>query len=135
MCHDSGVSIPLPAALRVALAVIAILGPLSACGGDSGSGEGGTAGSGDVVTQVSQIRVINPAMVAVDFTARNDGDSAASLECEVSVIDPDGTSEGSKSVSLPGVNPGATQPASVQVEVSDEGAEFVTQASVECGSR
>lgn len=98
---------------------------LAACGG-------GGSGGGDVVTQVADIRVINPAMVAVDFTAENRGESTMTLQCEVAVIDPDGTSEGSKTVTVPDVEPGAVQPASVQVEVSDEGAEFVTQASVEC---
>lgn len=104
---------------------------LAACGG----GLGGEADGGDVVTQVSDIRVINPAMVVVDFTAENSSGGSLTLECQVAVIDPDGTSGGSKSVTLTDVAPGATQPASVQVEVSDEGAEFVTQASVECSGR
>lgn len=115
--------------LRVGLAATVTGIALAACGGNSG---GASGSSGEVVTQVAGIRVINPAMVAVDFTAENTGASTLTLACEVAVIDPDGTSEGSVSVTVPDVDPGAVQPASVQVEVSDEGAEFVTQASVEC---
>ena len=118
--------------LRIGLAATASVWALAACGGGGADSSG--SGSGDVVTQVADIRVINPAMVAVDFTAENASDTAVTLECQVSVIDPDGTSEGSKSVTVPDVPPGTIQPASVQVEVSDEGAEFVTQASVECGN-
>lgn len=129
MCHDSSVSTSLRPLVRVGLVATACGFALAACGGGSG-GIGG--GSDDVVTQVSDIRVINPAMVAVDFTAENTGSVALTLVCQVAVIDPDGTSEGSKSVTVPNVAPGAVLPASVQVEVSDEGAEFVTQASVEC---
>lgn len=130
MCHDSTVSTSLRPLLTLGVAAMACLLPVTACSGDGSTGSGGS--SGDVVTQVSDIRVINPAMVVVDFTAENRSDSATTLECQVSVIDPDGTSEGSKSVTVPNVAAGANQPASVQVEVSDEGAEFVTQASVEC---
>lgn len=126
MCHDSAVSTSQRSLLRLGIIAPLCAVALAACGGTGGSG------GGEVVTQVADIRVINPAMVAVDFTAENTGGSTLTLQCEVAVIDPDGTSEGSKTVTVPDVEPGSVQPASVQVEVSDEGAEFVTQASVEC---
>lgn len=130
MCHDSAVSTSQRRLLSLGLASAVCGTVLAACAGGSGDSTG--SGGGEVVTEVSDIRVINPAMVAVDFTAENQGNSALTLECAVAVIDPDGTSEGSKSVTVPDVAPGSVQQASVQVEVSDEGAEFVTQASVEC---
>lgn len=103
---------------------------LAACGTQAGEASGTTGTS--VPATLSDIRVINPGMVAVDFVVENTTASSGSVECEVSVIDPDGAAKGSEVTTIPDVAAEAQQAATVLVQVNAEGAEFVTEASVEC---
>lgn len=115
---------------RAALALVAVALILAGCGSRDGEPAGivGTT----VPSTLSDIRVINPGMVAVDFVVQNTTDASRTVQCDVSVIDPDGTAQGDATATIPAVAAGSEQPATVQVEVTAEGAEFVTEAELDC---
>lgn len=107
--------------------VLGLCAFLAGCGGGSGSG-GGTFSA-----EVVSIIPVNPATVTVIATVTNTGISADTPSCTVRVQDTGGSYSGFDSVSLvEPVSPGDTTKFKVDLVVTNEGAAYADQGTVEC---
>lgn len=82
---------------------------------------------------VQDIVVVNPATVTVVATVTNTGGTAGTPKCFVQAQDPAGAYEGYDSFnSKSPLDPGATNTLRGDLVITNEGAAFVTEASITC---
>lgn len=120
-----------PSALRGCATLIVAAGVLAVIIAVATSGHGGSSSSWKATT--GGTAVINPGDVAVTVHVTNTGKSAATPTCTVQVSDPAGSYTGIDQGTLSSpVQPGQTVTYVDNVSVSNNGAQYVTDATVSC---
>lgn len=90
-------------------------------------------GSDPFTATASDIMVVNPAAVDVTLKITNTGSSAATPTCTVEASDSSGAYSGVNAGSLGSpVQPGQTVTSVMEVTITNQGAQYVTSATVSC---
>jgi hypothetical protein len=112
------------------VSLLAVVSLLSACSG--GSNREDSAQLRSYPTTVDSFAVINPSQLSVAFTVKNDGSEPIEPSCKVKATDGTGTYKGIYMAIQDSIAAGVSQRLVTQVEISQEGAEFVTEVTAEC---
>ena len=79
--------------------------------------------------------VIDPATIAVRFTVRNNGNTAVSPTCTISLQNAGGTYHGFEIFSMTSISAGTTRHATGKIVITSQGASYVTQSKISCTAK
>ena len=109
------------------LAVIIIVALVSSLGGS------GKKAKYTATVDTSNIVVINPATVSLSFQVKNTGNAAGQPWCTLQASDANDTYSGTDYFQLSSpIQPGQTSTSADSLTITNQGAQYVTQATISC---
>jgi hypothetical protein len=110
--------------------LLALVAIVSGCSGSSNGDE--TSQLRSYPTSVASYAVVNPSQISVAFVVKNDGSKPVEPSCKVKATDGTGTYKGVYMGIQDSIEPGVSQRLVAQIEVTNEGADYVTEVTAEC---